>query len=201
MGPRQKTHRRDAIDVVFLPPTSRRSNQGVGPKQRTHRCDAVEVAPLPPASWRRPRRRSCMQAPCLCPRSWAPQGDPGGHISRLGAFCWCTRNMDPSMGVSTAGLANRHTTLIRGGGPSIARYCPSNTLGQTSKRLVQQALGARAASPSGPGAEAVGVSASARHRAAVRRLPAAVRLACAGAPAWPPDRHARHAHAATHLGA
>ena len=58
-----------------------------------------------------------MQVPCLCPRSRAPQGDPGGHISRLGASGWCTRNMDPPMGVSAAGLVNCHTTLIKGRQP------------------------------------------------------------------------------------
>jgi hypothetical protein len=43
--------------------------------------------------------------------------DPGGDISRLGASNWCTRNMDPLMGVPDAGLANRHTTLIKGRQP------------------------------------------------------------------------------------
>jgi hypothetical protein len=58
-----------------------------------------------------------MQAPFPCLRSWVPWGNPGGHISRMGASGWCTRNMDPPMGVPAAGLANRHTTLIKGRQP------------------------------------------------------------------------------------
>jgi hypothetical protein len=38
----------------------------------------------------------------------------GGHVSRLGASDWCTRNVDPPMGVPATGLADRHTTLIKG---------------------------------------------------------------------------------------
>jgi hypothetical protein len=115
VGPRQKTHRRNAIDVVFLPSTSRRPNQGVGPKQRTHRRDTVEVAPLPPASRRRVEELHAGSLPL--PEKLGPTGDPGGHISRLGASGWCTRNMDPPMGVPAAGLVNRHTTLIKGQQP------------------------------------------------------------------------------------
>jgi hypothetical protein len=44
----------------------------------------------------------------------AHRRDSGGHISRLGASNWYTRDMDPLVGVPVAGLADRHTTLIKG---------------------------------------------------------------------------------------
>jgi hypothetical protein len=53
-------------------------NQGVDPKQKIHRRDAVGVALLPPTSRRRPERRSYLQAPCPCPRNWGPQKEPWG---------------------------------------------------------------------------------------------------------------------------
>jgi hypothetical protein len=37
-----------------------------------------------------------------------------GHISWLGAADRCTKNVDPPMGIPTTGLADRHTTLIKG---------------------------------------------------------------------------------------
>jgi hypothetical protein len=38
----------------------------------------------------------------------------GGHISWLGAADRCTRNVDSPVGIPTTGLADRHTTLIKG---------------------------------------------------------------------------------------
>jgi hypothetical protein len=87
-------------------------NQGVDPKQKTHRRDTVGVALLPPTSWRRPERRSYLQAPCPCPRNWGPQEELWGP--HLGTSEWYTGNMDPPVGVPTVGLTNRHTTLIKG---------------------------------------------------------------------------------------
>jgi hypothetical protein len=40
--------------------------------------------------------------------------NPGGHISWLGVTDRCTRNVDPPVGIPTTGLADRHTTLIKG---------------------------------------------------------------------------------------
>ena len=40
--------------------------------------------------------------------------DSRGHISRLGASHWYTRDVAPLVGVPAAGLADRHTTLIKG---------------------------------------------------------------------------------------
>jgi hypothetical protein len=59
-------------------------NRGEGPRQGTHRRDAVGVALLPPTSRRRPEWRSCMHAPCPCPRNWGPQGGLWGPHQQAG---------------------------------------------------------------------------------------------------------------------
>jgi hypothetical protein len=38
----------------------------------------------------------------------------GGHINWLGASDRCIGNVDPPVGVPTTGLADHHTTLIKG---------------------------------------------------------------------------------------
>jgi hypothetical protein len=38
----------------------------------------------------------------------------GSHISWLGTSDRCTRNVDPLVGVPVAGLADRHTTFMKG---------------------------------------------------------------------------------------
>jgi hypothetical protein len=66
--------------------SGRSPNRGVGPRQRTHWHDAVGVTLLPPTSWRRPEWRSCMQAPCPCPRNWGPQKGLWGPHQQAGGL-------------------------------------------------------------------------------------------------------------------
>jgi hypothetical protein len=68
-----------------------------------------------------PGRRSCLQPLCPCPRggghgggAGSPGGGAGSHAGRLGASGRRVRVQDPTVGVSAAGLANRHAALVEG---------------------------------------------------------------------------------------
>jgi hypothetical protein len=56
-----------------------------------------------------------LQPLCPCPRDWG-RGRTGtrGCTGGLGTPSWCTRDLDPTEGVPTAGLTNRHAAVVEG---------------------------------------------------------------------------------------
>jgi hypothetical protein len=67
----------------------------------THRRDEVGAASLPPTPRCHLGRRNCLQL-------------PGSHAISLGASSQRIRDPDPAVGISVAGLANRHAALVEG---------------------------------------------------------------------------------------
>jgi hypothetical protein len=75
---------------------------------------AVGVASLPPTPRYHLGRRNCLQPLCSCPRGGGRGGGAGSHAGGLGASSRRIGDLDPAVGVPTAGLANRHAALVKG---------------------------------------------------------------------------------------